>query len=81
MPLTQFRGMFGASPEDVIAQAKAVLEEEANVLAIWEERQPTEALPGRVAIACKREARRLRFISESLYGIAGLDDPDQEKED
>ena len=47
-------------------QAKNVLEEEANVLAIWLEDTKTVARPHRVEIAVRREIKRLRDLGAGL---------------
>lgn len=47
-------------------QAKNVLEEEANVLAIWLEDTKTAARPPRVEIAVRREIKRLRDLGAGL---------------
>ena len=47
-------------------QAVAILEEEANVLARWDDETKSTAMPPRVRIAVSREIKRLRKIAEAI---------------
>lgn len=60
-------------------QAKNVLEEEANVLAMWLDATLDTTYPPRVGIAVRREIKRLRDLGAGLAPNNGMSDQSQSK--